>query len=513
MSLNDFQETDRAISRARRRRQAWEPLWRDCYSYAMPLRVAGGMDGLRPGAPRVDQIYDATAPDAVEQLAASLLAHLTPPWSRWFGFKASSTMDPSTREFLAPTFETARSVLQSHFDRSNFAVELHQCFLDLVTVGTATLLFQEAPIGSPSAFRFLSVPQSEVLLDGDSTGAITRHFREYRMERRELLRKYPQALNHLSGDENDDEASQFRVMECVRQFNSGAQFSVQLYGAGGEDNSGVTLCNEHLEQSPFITFRWLKAAGEVYGRSPVMTALPDIKTANKVVELILKNASIAVTGIWLADDDGILNPANIRLTPGSIIPKAVGSKGLTPLQAPGRFDVSDLILEDLRARIRHVLLTDRLAPVPGGRMTATEVLERSAEMSRLIGAIFGRLQVELIVPMLRRALAILKRRGEIADINLDDGLVEIVHLSPLAQSQSQRDLYSTYQWLETVSKLGDEANAIVDTEATVRWLADQMGIPSELLRPRLETDPVLTGAVSLLDLAGQMDEAEGSDGG
>ena len=38
-----------------------------------------------------------------------------------------------------------------------------------------------------------------------------------------------------------------------------------------------------------------------------MTTLPDIKTANKVVELILKNASIAVTGIWLADDDGVLN--------------------------------------------------------------------------------------------------------------------------------------------------------------------------------------------------------------
>ena len=48
---------------------------------------------------------------------------------------------------------------------------------------------------------------------------------------------------------------------------------------------------------PFINFRWLKAPGEVYGRSPVMKALPDIKTANKVVELVLKNASTRVTGI------------------------------------------------------------------------------------------------------------------------------------------------------------------------------------------------------------------------
>src|SRR3546814_6808214 len=65
-----------------------------------------------------------------------------------------------------------------------------------------------------------------------------------------------------------------------------------------------------------------------------MKALPDIKTANKVVELILKNASIAVTGIWQADDDGVLNPATVRLVPGAIIPKAQGSAGLTPLAAP-----------------------------------------------------------------------------------------------------------------------------------------------------------------------------------
>jgi hypothetical protein len=91
-----------------------------------------------------------------------------------------------------------------------------------------------------------------------------------------------------------------------------------------------------------------------------MKALPDIRTANKVVELVLKNASIAVTGIWQADDDGVLNPATIRLVPGTIIPKAVGSSGLTPLAAPGRFDVSQIVLDDLRARIRHALLADRL---------------------------------------------------------------------------------------------------------------------------------------------------------
>ena len=120
------------------------------------------------------------------------------------------------------------------------------------------------------------------------------------------------------------------------------------------------LAEGRFARSPFINFRRLKAPGETYGRSPVMKTLPDIKTANKVVELVLKNASIAVTGIWQADDDGVLNPGTIRLVPGTIIPKAVGSAGLTPLATPGRFDVSQLVLDDLRRRIRHALLVDRL---------------------------------------------------------------------------------------------------------------------------------------------------------
>jgi hypothetical protein len=213
-----------------------------------------------------------------------------------------------------------------------------------------------------------------------------------------------------------------------------------------------------------------------------MTALPDIKTANKVVELILKNASIAVTGIWLADDDGVLNPANIRLVPGSIIPKAVGSAGLTPLQAPGRFDVSNLVLEDLRARIRHTLLVDRLGPVGGPHMTATEVVERSVETARLLGAIYGRLQTELTTPLLARAIAILSRRGEIPEITLDGRDVDLRYKSPLARNQARQDVRETLMWLEATAQMGAEATAVVDVPAAARWLGERLGVPGQLIR-------------------------------
>jgi hypothetical protein len=228
-----------------------------------------------------------------------------------------------------------------------------------------------------------------------------------------------------------------------------------------------------------------------------MKALPDIRTANKVVELVLKNASIAVTGIWQADDDGVLNPASIRLVPGTIIPKAVGSAGLTPLAAPGRFDVSQLVLDDLRARIRNALLVDRLGPVAGPRMTATEVAERAAETARLLGATFGRLQGELLVPLVLRGLAILARRGEVPELMVDGRLVDLQWHAPLARAQAQRDVRAVLGWLDGVAALGPDGQAVVDAAATARWLGRALGVPPSLVRaadpdpiaPQRRTDP------------------------
>ena len=237
-----------------------------------------------------------------------------------------------------------------------------------------------------------------------------------------------------------------------------------------------------LATSPFINFRWLKAPGEVWGRSPVMKALPDIKTANKVVELTLKNASIAVAGIWQADDDGVINPANIQLTPGTIIPKAAGSAGLTPLEAPGKFDVSDLVLSDLRKRIRQALLTDQLGPPDSPRMTATEVLERAAETGRVLGAIYGRLQAEFLNPLTRRALAILKQRGLIEDLEVDGRLVELQYRSPLARDQAKAEVETFGLWARAVREMGPEGLAAIDTPAAARWMGRTLGVPAHLIR-------------------------------
>ncbi|MBR0650436.1 phage tail protein [Roseomonas terrae] len=457
-------------ARAIDQRRAYDALWQDCYDHVLPAMPAERV-----------AIYDATAADAAEQLAASLLAELTPPWSRWFGLAPGRPLEGDAEASIA--LEEAAETLQGHLDRSNFTLEMHQAFLDLVIAGTGVLLVEEAPPGEPSALRFTAVPLGEAVLEEGPSGRLDTVYRAARLTEAELRRRYPAApLPPASRDEAEER--QHRVVEAVWPDCDGTRFMA----IAATDAGPVVLAEGRFSQSPFIAFRWLKAPGEIYGRGPVAKALPDIRTANKVVELVLKNASIAATGIWQADDDGVLNPATVRLEPGAIIPKAPGSSGLTPLAAPGNFDVSQLVLTDLRARIRGALLADRLGPQRKDNMTATEVLERAAETARLLGATYGRLQSELLTPLVARCLGILRRRGEIPPLLLDGREAVLRYRSPLAQVQGRTDAANTLLFLQAVRSMGDAALAQVDLPAAARWLGRTLSAPAEILLPPVQAD-------------------------
>ncbi len=166
-----------------------------------------------------------------------------------------------------------------------------------------------------------------------------------------------------------------------------------------------------LDLIRLLHFRWNKASGEVYGRGPVFNAMAAIKTTNLTVELILENAQMNISGIYQLEDDGVINTDNIALVPGTIIPVAPGSRGLQPINGAGRFDVAQLVLDDMRNNIRKALYMDTLGPTKGTPMSATEVAERMADLSRQIGSSFGRLQSEFIQPLVKRIIYILKNKG------------------------------------------------------------------------------------------------------
>lgn len=384
-------------------RAPWLARWDAAMRYTMPTNDTD-----------VATLFDATAADAVDNLAASIYSLMTPPESLWL------TLIPESD--ASPDADAATAALRANLNDSNFYTTIHQCYLDLVILGTACLFMAETPIGASSAFSFTAVPMRDIAILPNAV------FHTATMPACELLEKYPTWTPpaDIADQIKRDPATPLRLVQSL----IGTEFTAWLDVGGDIENNIVARGT--FETNPYIIFRWSVLSGEQYGRGPVLRALPDIKTANKVVELVLKNATIAVSGIWQADDDGVINLNNINLTPGAIIPKAVGSSGLTPLSSGADFDVSQIILKDLRERIRHALLADRLGLLSEKEMTATEIMARNSDMMRILGATYGRLLHEFIRPLTDRGLQILSRRGVIAPIALNSD-AELKYIAPIAQ--------------------------------------------------------------------------------
>lgn len=384
-------------------RAPWLARWDAAMRYTMPTNDTD-----------VATLFDATAADAVDNLAASIYSLMTPPESLWL------TLIPESE--ASPDADAATAALRANLNDSNFYTTIHQCYLDLVILGTACLFMAETPIGASSAFSFTAVPMRDIAILPNAV------FHTATMPACEVLEKYPTWTPpaDIADQIKRDPATPLRLVQSL----VGTEFTAWLDVGGDIENNIVARGT--FETNPYIIFRWSVLSGEQYGRGPVLRALPDIKTANKVVELVLKNATIAVSGIWQADDDGVINLNNINLTPGAIIPKAVGSSGLTPLSSGADFDVSQIILKDLRERIRHALLADRLGLLSEKEMTATEIMARNSDMMRILGATYGRLLHEFIRPLTDRGLQILSRRGVIAPIVLNSD-AELKYIAPIAQ--------------------------------------------------------------------------------
>ena len=389
--------------RALDEREIWLNRWKTAMRYTIPTDDTDSAT-----------LFDATASDAVDNLAASMYSLLTPPESLWINLVRESDLSPNP--------EIATAMLRAHLNDSNFYTTIHQCYTDLIVLGTACLFMAENPVGSDSAFSFTAIPMSDIAL---LPGAI---FHITSLPACDIMDRYPNFTfpKHLKDTVKNNPQTPIRFVQSL----IGSDFTAWIDVGGNIENNIVARGT--FETNPYIIFRWSLVSGEIYGRGPVLRALPDIKTANKVVELVLKNATIAVSGIWQADDDGVINLANINLTPGAIIPKAVGSSGLTPLASGANFDVSQIVLRDLRDRIRHTLLADRLGLLSDKEMTATEILARNADMVRILGATYGRLLHEFIRPMCERGLQILSRRGLIEPISLHSD-AELKYMAPIAQ--------------------------------------------------------------------------------
>lgn len=306
--------------------------------------------------------------------------------------------------------------------------------------------------------------------------------------------------------------------EAVRSTRSGAKRHITLVQyVGLTDNGEYEYCviagkSKHLvfksvePDSPIEIERWSKVSGEVYGRGPITNALPDVRTCNKLVEMILQNASLAIAGVYTAVDDGVLNPNNLVIRPGTIVPVArnAGSQGpsVQPLPRAGDFNVGDNMLMSLQANIRRKLFDETTAPLDRAVRSAEEVRLRREQLAEDIGPSFGRLK-SFLTNVVARSVRLMAEQGLLPEFRVDNRQVKLDFVASLTEQQNRRDMESLLAAAQSIEAIyPGMSKMLLKPDRVLAYIVEKTGIPAELAASSREVQ------VMMQQLAGAVEQGD-----
>ena len=165
---------------------------------------------------------------------------------------------------------------------------------------------------------------------------------------------------------------------------------------------------------------------------------------------------------------------------------------MEPLQIGANNPLGLNMEEQRRNAIRQAFFVDQLLLGQGPTMTATEVLQRNEEKMRLLGPVLGRLQAELLQPMISRSFALLLRGGLLPTPpeELQGMDIDIEYVSPLAKAQKLTDLQSMLRGFEVMLQMAQVAPVMdyLDEDGLVQYVVETTGMPARVIRGKAEVD-------------------------
>jgi|TARA_R100001460_G_scaffold19719_3_gene40904 hypothetical protein len=475
--------------RLKSQRQNWETHWQEVADYMQP-RKADVTKTRSKGDKRTELIFDSSPIQAVELLAASLHGMLTNPSTPWFSLRFKEEdieFEDEAKEWL----ESATEQMYIAFGRSNFQQEIFELYHDLITFGTAAMFIEE---DEEDILKFSTRHINEVYIAENDKGRVDTIFRKFKMSVRAAIQKFGTNVDFESIQKKNpyEEVDIIHAIyprddfDVTKQDKKNMPFeSVYMTGKGEE------LSVSGFREFPFVIPRYLKASHEIYGRSPAMTALPDVKMLNEMSKTTIKAAQKQVDPPLLVPDDGFILP--VRTVPGGLNFYRSGTRDrIEPLNIGANNPLGLNMEEQRRNAIRNVFYVNQLMMQQGPQMTATEVIQRNEEKMRLLGPVLGRLQSELLKPLIDRAFNILLRKNifKPAPEFLAGKDVEIEYVSPLAKAQKSTELQSIMRGIEIMGSIANVAPVFdyVNFDKLVRHLMDIVGVPQKVLKPQSQVN-------------------------
>ena len=489
----------------RREREGFLGVWRELSDYVQPYRgrFLGRNDRPNSGLFNDEHIIDNKATRAIRVLAAGMQSGLTSPGQPWFKL---TTQDPGLIEFgpVHTWLSDVEAIFRDIFGRSNIYNALHGVYTELGLFGTAGMIVSA---DHENVIRARPLTAGEAMFDQGPRLHVDTLFRESKMTVRQLVEQFGiKNVGSVVRDAYDkgDYGRWFDVVHAIepnddvkpnRKDAAGKKWQEIYYEVGGSSDKPLAISG--YEEFPAMVPRWDIVGVDVYGRSPAMETLADIKMLQTLqtrsLQVIDKNTNPPLTA------PATMKGQVINALPGGVnfINAAHGNQSIQPVYQPtiGIRDLESKI-ERVQESISEGFYADvfmMLTKGGKGQMTATEVAERHEEKLVMIGPVLERLQHELLDPLIDRTFAIAQRAGMLPPIpeELKGTSLKVDYISPLAQAQKMVGIGSIKLFTDQVTRIAKLDQSVmdrIDLDQVVPIIADAMGVPSRLIRSESDVE-------------------------
>lgn len=471
-------------------RQVHESVWRECYDYTYPQRGAGLSETVldaQSAKSKVAKLLDGTATDSARMLASALMSGMTPANAQWLNLDSELLPDDA-----AAWLSTCATLVWENIHAANFDAEGYESNLDVVCAGWFVLYIDEDRDEGGLSFQQWPLAQSYVA-STRRDGIVDTIYRCYQLTAAQAVKEFGEknVSEKIRETARKSPDEKFEFMHCIfprETYVVNALLAKNLrFASYNIEVSGKRIVRESgYHEFPCCVPRWMKIPGTAYGIGPVYDALPDCKELNETKRMEKAAQDLAIAGMWIAEDDGVLNPRTVKVGPRRII-VANSTDSMKPLLTGADFNVAFSAEDRLQASIRKIMMADQLQPQDGPAMTATEVHVRVALIRQLLGPVYGRFQAEYLQPLVERCFGLAYRAGAFppAPESLQNANFNVRYISPLARAQQLENVTAIERLGANVANLAQVApdvTDLIDADEATRVIADALGVPAKVIR-------------------------------
>jgi len=473
-------------------RFGWEDLWQQIADNEVGRR---DFNTLRtPGDQRMSEIHDITALLSGELLAGALHSLMTNSASKWFRLGLEDPWLQQHPDVRLWVDEIAEPQIYNAFNRpeAGFNPQMHEVYFNLTLFCTSAVSVEE-DAGRGAVFS--ARPLMEVYIAEDAFGRVDTVFRNVRMTARQTVDRWGERAPKAARDlvQKDKPEQKVDVLQAIRPNPKPVPGRLDHTGMPWSsfyiDSAEKTLIDEGgFWELPIMVARWSKDAGERYGRGPGITALADAKMLNAMWKTIIKGAQKMVDPPLLMDNDGVIT--QLHTSPGSVNIQestSLRENSVRPLLTGGRPDLGIDLVNRKQQNIQSAFHSEVLPLFNSPYMTATQVLELVQQAQRFLSPILGRLQSELLEPMVQRVFGIELRSGRLDPIPeiLAGQNIAVEYISPIARAQKASEVSAIIETFQVAAELEAVVPGTVDNldaDLAIREIAEAKGIPVSVVR-------------------------------